>query len=152
MLRQYRFILAAVLLFAGLSVSAARADDTPATLAGTKLVAAEDVAKAVAGGAILIDTRVASEYAEAHIKGAVNIPYREKSVKAANYDASQDQFDLTKLPADKGAAVVMYCNGPECWKSLKASAVAVKAGYTNIHWYRLGIPEWKSAGKPTEAQ
>jgi rhodanese-related sulfurtransferase len=144
--------IAAALLLTGLYAGAARADDTPETLAGAKPVAAEDVVKAVAGGAVLIDTRVASEYAEAHIKGAVNVPYREKSAKTLSYDASQDQFDLAKLPADKAAAVVMYCNGPECWKSLKASAVAIKGGYTNILWYRLGIPEWKSKGLPTEAQ
>ena len=142
--------VAAMLLLTGLFAGAAKADDTPEILAGAKLVAAEDVVKAVAGGAVLIDTRVASEYADAHIKGAVSVPYREKSVKAANYDASQDQFDLAKLPADKAAAVIMYCNGPECWKSLKASAVAVKGGYTNILYYRLGIPDWKSKGLPTE--
>jgi rhodanese-related sulfurtransferase len=140
-----------VALVAGLLISGtAQAADTPATLAGTKLVSAADVAKVQSSGAVLIDSRVAAEYAEGHIKGAINVPYREKSEKTVNFDASQDEFNLAKLPADKGAAIVIYCNGPECWKSFKASTVAIKGGYTNIHWYREGFPEWKSKGLPVE--
>jgi rhodanese-related sulfurtransferase len=146
--------IAATLLFAGLFAgpfaAAVRADDTPPALAQAHLAAAQDVAKAAAAGAALIDTRVASEYAEGHIKGAINVPYREKSAKAVDFSASQDQFDLAKLPADKGAAVVIYCNGPECWKSFKASSAAIKAGYTNVLWYRAGFPDWKSKGLPSE--
>lgn len=133
------------MLFAGPALA-----DTPASLDGTKLVAAEDVQKLQASGATVLDVRVASEYAEGHIKGAVSVPYREKSDKAVTFDASQDEFNLAKLPAAKDAAVVIYCNGPECWKSFKASTLAVKGGYTNIYWYREGFPNWKSKGLPSE--
>jgi rhodanese-related sulfurtransferase len=142
--------LAAALFVGALVIGAARADDTPAALTGAKLVGAEEVAKAQAGGAVVIDTRVASEYAEGHIKGALSVPYREKSQKSPSFDASQDDFNLAKLPTDKGAAVVMYCNGPECWKSFKASTAAIKGGYTNVLWYRLGFPDWKSKGNSVE--
>jgi rhodanese-related sulfurtransferase len=128
----------------------AQAADTPAALTGTKLVSAEDVVKARSAGAVTIDTRVASEYADGHIKDALNVPYREKSEKAVTFDASQDEFNLAKLPADKAATVIMYCNGPECWKSFKASTVAIKGGYTNILWYRDGFPNWKSKSLPIE--
>jgi rhodanese-related sulfurtransferase len=141
----------AAALVVGLLLSGvAQAGDTPATLAGTKLVAANDVAKLEASGAVVVDARVASEYAEGHIKGAVNVPYREKSAKVVNFDASQDSFNVSKLPADKAASIVVYCNGPECWISFKASTAAIKAGYTNIHWYRDGFPDWKSKGNPVE--
>jgi rhodanese-related sulfurtransferase len=142
-----RLIAAALfgILFAGPALA-----DTPPSLDGTKLVAADDVVKLQAAGAVVIDTRVASEYAEGHIKGAVSVPYREKSDKAVNFDASQDDFNLSKLPADKSAPVVVYCNGPECWKSYKASILAIKAGHTNVLWYRDGYPNWKSKGMPTE--
>ena len=141
----------AAALFVGMLISGiAQAADTPAALAGAKLVAADDVVKAQSSGAVVIDSRVASEYAEGHIKDAVNVPYREKSEKAVNFDASQDEFNLAKLPADKAAAIVIYCNGPECWKSFKASTVAIKGGYTNILWYRDGFPQWKSNGLPAE--
>lgn len=128
----------------------AQAGDVPATLFGAKVIAADDVAKAQSAGATVIDARVASEYADGHIKGAVNVPYREKSQKSVSFDATQDEFNLAKLPADKAATVVIYCNGPECWKSFKASTAALKAGYTNILWYRDGFPNWKSQERPTE--
>ena len=88
----------AALLLACLFSGAVQAADTPAMLSGTKLVSAEEVVKAIASGAVAIDTRIASEYADGHIKGAISIPYRERSVKAANFDATQDQFNLGKLP------------------------------------------------------
>jgi rhodanese-related sulfurtransferase len=140
--------IAAAILVVGLT-SAAFAE-TPAALAGTKLATAEDVVKLQAAGALVVDSRIASEYADGHIKGAVSIPYREKSEKSANFDAGQDEFNLAKLPADKGAPLVVYCNGPECWKSFKAGTAAVKAGYTTIYWYRAGFPDWTSKGFPTE--
>jgi rhodanese-related sulfurtransferase len=99
---------------------------------------------------LVVDARVANEYAEAHIKGAKSIPYKEKSVKAREFDSSLDSFDLAKLPASKAAPVIFYCNGTECWKSYKASVVSVRAGYTKVYWLRTGIPDWKSKGLPIE--
>jgi rhodanese-related sulfurtransferase len=142
--------IAAGLLFAILATDAAVADNTPAVLSGAKLISAEEAVKAIGGGAVPIDTRVASEYAEGHIKGALSVPYREKSAKSVEFDASNDQFDLSKLPANKAALIVLYCNGPECWKSYKAATVAIKGGYSNIHWYRLGFPDWKAKGLPVD--
>ncbi|MGE5493595.1 MAG: rhodanese-like domain-containing protein [Actinomycetota bacterium] len=124
--------------------------DTPESLEGTTLVSADKAKALLDGGAAVIDTRVAQEFAEGHIKGAKNVPYKEKSAKATDFDASQDSFDISKLPADKNAAIVLYCNGPECWKSYKASKLALKAGYKKIQWFRGGFPEWKSKGYPVE--
>ncbi len=142
--------IAAALFFTLLSAGVALAAETPGALTGAKLITAEEAAKATGSGVIVIDTRVASEYAEAHIKGAISVPYRERSEKAADFDASKDQFDLGKLPANKDAFIVVYCNGPECWKSYKASVLAIKSGYSNVNWYRLGFPDWKSKGLPVE--
>jgi rhodanese-related sulfurtransferase len=138
--------IAAALCFALFSTGAALAGETPAALSGTKLVTAEETAKAIAGGAIPIDTRAASEYSEGHIKGALNVPYRERSAKSVDFDANQDQFDLQKLPANKETPIVLYCAGVQCWKSYKASIAANKAGYSNINWYREGFPDWKAKG------
>ena len=80
------------------------------------------------------------------------LPYQEKSLKETDYDARLDAFDTSKLPADKGAALILACNGAECWKSYKASHAAVKAGYTRVYWFRGGIPEWRTAGRPVSAQ
>ncbi len=123
---------------------------TPESLSGTTVVTAEKAKAMGESGVLIVDTRVANEYVEQHIKGAVSIPYKEKSAKSVDFDASQDSFDLSKLPADKNTTVIFYCNAGECWKSYKSSKAAVKAGYKNVHWLRGGIPEWKAKGFPVE--
>jgi rhodanese-related sulfurtransferase len=129
------------------SVSAA----VPESIDKVKIVTAEQARDLQAKGAPLVDTRVAAEYAEKTIKGAISITYREKSTKAAEFDKSQDAFDLGKLPQDKSKPVVFFCNGPvECWRSYKASIYARDAGYTQVHWLRGGMPEWTAKGLPTQ--
>jgi rhodanese-related sulfurtransferase len=132
------------------AVSAVSAAEVPSTLNGVKVVSAEETKKMLDSGVPVIDTRVAAEYAEKTIKGAISVPYREKSAKDPGFDASQDQFDLSKLPADKNAPVVLFCNSGECWKSYKACVAALKAGYKKIYWLRGGFPEWSSKGLPTQ--
>jgi rhodanese-related sulfurtransferase len=136
--------------FGALTATAALAAETPAALTGVKNVSAEEVKKLIDSGVPVIDTRVAAEYAEKTIKGAISVPYKERSAKDAAFDPSQDQFDLSKLPGNKGAPLVFFCNAGECWKSYKASVVAQKAGYTKINWFRGGFPEWSSKGLPTQ--
>ncbi len=137
---------AALMMATGL----AQATETPAKLDGATLATADKVKELMGKGATVVDTRVANEYADSHIKGAINVPYKEKSAKAADFDASQDSWDMSKIPADKGAHLVLYCNAGECWKSYKSAKMAVKAGYKNVYWFRGGMPEWKSKGFPTE--
>ena len=141
-------LLAAILL-AGAAGNAA-AQDTPNSLAGVTVVDAAKVQEMMRSGVVLYDTRVAAEYAEAHIKGAKSLPYKEKSAKAVGFDKGQDEFALDKLPAGKNTAVIFYCNAGDCWKSYKASKVAVDAGYKRVVWFRGGIPDWRSKGLPVE--
>ena len=128
----------------------AQASATPDKLDGVKLVSAEQARDLQAKGAPMIDTRVAAEYAEKTVKGAVSVTYRDKSAKVAGFDAKQDSFDLGKLPADKAAPMVMFCNAGECWRSYKAAVVARDAGYKQVHWFRGGMPEWSAKGLPTQ--
>jgi rhodanese-related sulfurtransferase len=146
----YPVRLASLALLLCLQAPQVFAADTPATLDGATLVNADKVKELMAKGVPVIDTRVANEYAEAHIKGAISVPYKEKSAKATNFDASQDSFDLAKLPKDKAAPLVFYCNAGECWKSYKASVVAMKNGWKQVYWFRGGMPEWKAKGFPSE--
>jgi rhodanese-related sulfurtransferase len=125
-------------------------NDTPQALTGATLVDAAKAKSLMEGGAVMIDARVANEYAEAHIKGAKSVPYKEKSAKAVSYNATEDSFDVAQLPSDKNMTLIFACNGPECWKSYKASVAAIKAGYKKVYWFRGGLPEWKSKGYPTE--
>lgn len=133
-----------------LAAGAAFAADVPPTLAGVAVISADQAKKMIEGGVPVIDTRVGNEYADAHIKGAKNVPYKEKSAKDVAFDPKDDHFDLAKLPPDHNAPVIFYCNGPECWKSYKASRVATAAGWKNVQWLRGGFPEWKSRSYPIE--
>lgn len=144
------FVAAAAFGFAPITVSASGKIMTPESLNGAKVVNAEQVQQAMAKGATAFDVRVAAECTEKTIKGAICHTYREKSAKAADFDKSQDQFDLTKLPADKAAPVIFFCNSGDCWRSYKAAVVVRDAGWKNVSWFRGGMPEWNAKGLPTQ--
>jgi rhodanese-related sulfurtransferase/ABC-type phosphate/phosphonate transport system substrate-binding protein len=127
---------------------------TPTALPGATLVSAEDVKRLAAQGVLIVDTRNAQEFQQKHIPGAILVPYVEKSLKDVAYDRKLDDFSaLGKL--DRSVPTIFQCNGPECWKSYKASREALAAGFTKVYWFRGGMPEWEAAnpeppaGSPT---
>ncbi|QJQ06823.1 PhnD/SsuA/transferrin family substrate-binding protein [Undibacterium piscinae] len=120
---------------------------TPDSIPGVTKVTAEQVAKLLTDGAVAVDTRSAKEYEQEHIIAAIHAPYLEKSLKDREYDATMDDFSaLSNLPLEK--ALIFYCNGPECWKSYKASIAAKAKGVKKIYWYRNGMPEWREKSLP----
>ena len=123
---------------------------TPKELAGAHVIEAKQASDLIAKGVIVIDARNEAEYLEGRVKGALLVPYQEVSAKEVGFDASEDKFDLSKLPQDKNAAMLLYCDGTPCWKSYKASVMAIRDGYKNIYWFRGGYPEWKAAGYPVD--
>ena len=131
--------------------SALAAGETPTEAPkGVTIVDAKKAQELQAGGAMLVDTRKASEYGEGSIKGAVSIPYDpEKSTKDVGFDSKLDKFDLAKFP-DKNAKLVIFCNAGSCWKSYKAAVVLAANGYKNVYWYREGVPDWKARKLPME--
>lgn len=78
----------------------------------------------------LVDSRPARSAARGMIPGAINIP-----------DADFDRH-VGRLPADKGALVIFYCGGIDCPQSASSAEKARKLGYTNVHTYPEGYPEW----------
>jgi rhodanese-related sulfurtransferase len=144
-----RRVAAPVALCVGF-IGGSLAAETPTKLDGVKVVTAAEAKPMLDKGVPFVDARVAAEYAEKTIKGAKSVPYREKSAKAVDFDRTQDQFDLAKLPSDKAAPVVFFCNAGECWKSYKAAVLARDAGYKQVYWLRGGIPEWTAKGLPTQ--
>lgn len=124
---------------------------TPTLIPGIKAVTADEVRGLVAKGVPFYDVRDEREYKEMHVKGAVSVPYKEKSGKEIGFDMSKDEFRIADAARDKNAPLIFACNGGECWKSYKASVWAQKQGYRNIHWFRGGFPEWKAKGLPVES-
>src|SRR5262245_51027396 len=124
---------AAAVLLAVCLAAPALAQETPPQLDGVKVVTAEQAREMASKGAALVDTRVANEFVEKSAQGAINVPYKEKSAKDITFDRAVDNFDLAKLPTDKNAPLVMFCNSGTCWKSYKASVLARDAGYKQVH-------------------
>lgn len=146
---QLAALVAAVMVH--FSVAAQPADQpkpqTPTVLKGGKVI---DTAAArqmtTAKDVAFFDMRSPVNYGKGHLPGAKSLPYREVSDFKADFDATKDQFDLKALPADKNAKLVFYSDGPTGWKSYKAAVLAIKAGYTNVHYYRNGTDDWTKAG------
>ena len=87
------------------SVLAAK-PETPTSLTGATVITAERAMSMVDRGILIVDARVANEYVEEHIKGAINIPYKEKSAKKLGFDARKDKFNLSKLPGKKSTDII----------------------------------------------
>jgi rhodanese-related sulfurtransferase len=122
---------------------------TPESINGVTRVSAEQVAELAKQGVAIVDTRTQKEYDNEHVHGAVLAPYVEKSLKEVDFDTKKDDFTALKTIAKDKPAVFM-CNGPECWKSYKASRTALAEGYTKIYWFRGGMPEWREKHLPVD--
>lgn len=147
-----KFVLAVALaLTLGSTPVMADKPETPTKLAGGKLISAAEAKQLVAGkSAQFFDTRSAVNYGKGRVPGAATASYKEKSEPVPDFDASKDEFDLAKLPADKNARIVFYSDGPTGWKSYKAAVTAVKAGYRNVMYMRGGFAEWEAGGNAVE--
>lgn len=119
---------------------------TPEVLAGAEIVTPAQVKRLMDQGVPLYDVRPLAHYREAHIPGAVHLPYKMNSPKEVDYDDAVDSFDIARLPGDKNAPMIFQCNGAECWYSYKAARYMVQRGYKKVYWFRTGLPSWKAAG------
>jgi len=75
-------------------------------------------------------------YADAHIKGSINVPLKELK------DFAQH--------TDKQTPVVVYCASYECSASKMAWHVLHELGFQDLYAYEGGMNEWYRAGLPTE--
>ena len=57
----------------------------PDGLSGAKVINADECKKLISGNGKVFDVRNELEYGEGHLPGAVMLPYKEKSDKAANF-------------------------------------------------------------------
>jgi len=123
---------------------------TPSQLPGVTVVTSKEVVALQQQGVPVVDVRTAKEYNERHIRGAVSIPYAEKSLKDVAFDPALDEWHGPQQ-LDPGRPAIFHCNGAECWKSYKAAKVALGKGFKTVYWFRGGFPEWESNGMPVES-
>ncbi len=88
-------------------------------------------------GAVFIDVRNPRLYARRHIPDAFHLDLT-------------DAFNETAVAAiaKKEQAIVIYCSGIKCGRSYHASKKAISWGFTEVHYFRGGIVEWRKAGYP----
>lgn len=84
----------------------------------------------------LVDVRTPEEYAQKHIKDAVNI----------NFNGDDFVDMISKL--DKSKPILVYCLSGG--RSAKASALISKKGATEVYNLDGGILAWTAAGQPVE--
>jgi rhodanese-related sulfurtransferase len=100
--------------------------------------------------ATVFDARPYREFAISHIPGALNAAPKP-GVPMSMYVS--DVAEIGRLLGDdKGASIVLYCNGPYCGKSKRLAAELLEAGYTNVRRYQLGVPVWRALGGVTEIE
>jgi rhodanese-related sulfurtransferase len=84
------------------------------------------------GNFMLIDSRPLPRFQQGTIPGAVNVPY-----------PSWDKV-VNRLPADKSALLVFFCQGVTCQMSPLSQRKAIALGYKNTKVYHEGVPEWQT--------
>jgi rhodanese-related sulfurtransferase len=90
--------------------------------------------------AIIVDTRTWAEFEAGHIPGAHHLDTPPEGQVAA-----VEQL----VGGDRGAALVLYCNGPYCKASRRLAEKLRASGFTKVHRYQLGIAIWRALGGPT---
>ena len=112
---------------------------SPTAVDGAKTVSAAEAKALFDKGVIFVDVRKNKDWDAGRVPDAVHIELK----KVLN------ESTLGK-EVKKDQEVVIYCNGPSCMRSSKASAKAVGWGYNKVYYFREGFPAWKSAGYPVE--
>lgn len=126
------------------------------TLQTITVVMAEDAAPLHVSGAITVDTVTANmlhvkgypfvdvrgikHFSNGHIPGAYHLAIHSEDFTIENLNAI----------AKKNQPVIFYCNGIHCMGSSIASQKAVEWGWTQVAYYREGIPQWKEQGLAIE--
>ena len=91
------------------------------------------------GDAAFVDARDKWDFAEGHVKGAINIPQY-------NFDPSSDFVQNL----DREELYIIYCNDDDCETSQRLAAELSKLSFKKIYIFEEGWNAWLSSNFPTE--
>ena len=86
---------------------------------------------------VLIEVLAEREYRRKHIKGAINIPFKQIA------HVARDRFDPEQ-------PIVVYCADRKCQASPIAAEKLEESGFRNVWEYPGGKEDWRRAGYPME--
>lgn len=114
--------------------------DAPMSISGATTVDADGVIELITGtpGLVILDNRREADYAAGHIEGAIRL---------IDTDISGPDV-LVAHGVEPDTPVLFYCNGLSCGRAANAAEMAVGWGYSNVHYYALGMGEWSELGLP----
>jgi rhodanese-related sulfurtransferase len=90
--------------------------------------------------ALFLDARPESQYAEGHIKGALNCPWHAVD---RYFMELADRLDGKKT-------VITYCDGESCDLSHELALFLKETGFKNVHVLVNGWTVWQQAGLPVD--
>uniref|UniRef100_A0A7V4G9H6 Rhodanese-like domain-containing protein n=1 Tax=Desulfobacca acetoxidans TaxID=60893 RepID=A0A7V4G9H6_9BACT len=88
------------------------------------------------GQTLFVDARPAEEYAELHIKGAMNVPWE-------NLERLKDT-GILGIPRDR--RILVYCSDTRCDLALKLARHLQSLGFTQVVAFLGGFSAWDEAG------
>lgn len=91
--------------------------------------------------AVFVDVRIATEFAQQHIAGAIDIPLIEVQRRAKELPAGR-----TIVTYESGAA----SSGDVCAAARSAARALLSAGLKKVVVYQDGLAAWKKSSLPTE--
>ena len=145
----------AALLFSYSPLQAGSVPEVPTTLAEIKVVNAEQVlAMMEQGTTLIIDSRKSSDFKHGTIPGAIHCMVASGNRSLDDAEVNQTIKDFKQCPeimtAKPGQKLMVFCNGKTCWRSPKGALALHRMGFKQIHWFRLGMNQWKAKKYPME--
>ncbi len=93
---------------------------------------------------LLVDVRSAEEYANCHIKGAINIPVYSDPDTAVYHETDRMLSAFQALPTNK--ELIIYCYSKMCMSGKKVGKLLTKNGIFPKH-LGIGWNEWRHSWK-----
>lgn len=112
---------------------------SPMQVEGAKTVSVAEAKKLFDEGVLFVDVRSDKDFDAGRIPDALHL----------NSKSSFNEVSLSE-EAGKTEGILIYCNGEDCMRSSKTSALAVKWGFSKVYYFRDGYPAWKLASYPVE--